>query len=187
MTASEFHSSERVLIWGEFARAALSTCSSGVILAVFRRSFYVQFGSHVVCFGPVGIGKGPINVLVRTRKEVEWPQLGLAPRQKALVSGSVISLANGTSFDFADADVWRPPRAPRFSFNALQTALKLLSMSARRRSPGGLGALLVALDVWRGSSNLPNDPLFQLARMPVCEIADWIRHALMCGDRKSVV
>jgi hypothetical protein len=183
MTASEFHSSERVLTWGEFARVALSTCSSGAISAVFRHSFYVQFGPNVVCFGPVGIGKGPINVLVWMREEVEWLQLGLAPGQKAWLSGSVISVANGTRFDFVDADVWRPPRAPRFSFDTLRAGLKLLSESALRRSPGGLGALLVGLDARPGWSNWPNDPLFQSVRTPVRDIADWIRRALARTDQ----
>ena len=184
LTASEFHGAKRVLALGEFARAALVAYSAGAVLAVFRRSFYVQFGPHALCFGPPGLGEGPVNILVRVPEHVEWPQFSLTPQQKVWSSGTVVSLANRMRFDFANADVWKPPRLPRFSFDDLRAGLRLVSRSALRRSPGGLGAVLVGLDRLPDWPVLPNDPLFRAARTPIRQIAEWILRNLARKDER---
>ena len=176
------HGVKRVLALGEFARAALGFYSSGAVLAVFRRSFYVRFGPHAVCFGPLGLGKGPINLLVAMPDDVEWPLLGLAPQQEVLSSGTTVSVADRLRFDVARAEVWRPPRPPRFSLEDLRAGLKLLSSSLLRRSAGGLGATLIGLDMLPDWPGMSNDPLLQTARRPMREVADWLLRALQRED-----
>ena len=178
LTASEFHVAKRVLALGEFARAALAAYPAGAILAVFRRSFYVHFGPCALCFGPPGLGEGPVNILVPMAEQVEWPQLGLSAQQKVWSSGTVVFLANRIRFDFSNAHVWKPPRLPRFSFDDLRAGLSLVSSSALRRSPGGLGAALVGLDRLPDWPVLPSNPLFQTARTPIRQIAEWLLRAL---------
>jgi hypothetical protein len=178
MTALELHRPARVLTLGEFARDALGAHSTGTVLSVFRRSFYIQLDVYALCIGPPRLGKGPVNILIQAAEHTEWPQLGLVPQQRVWVSRNVIDVANRARFDFTGAEVWRPPEPPRFSFDDLRAGLKLLSQSALRRSPGGLGATLAISDMlteWPPSSD---DPLLRLAQTPVRDAAAWIPRAL---------
>ncbi len=178
MMLHELHRPVRILTLGEFARDALGAHSTGEILAVFRRSFYIRLGPYALCLGPTGIGKGPINIITQTHGDTEWPQLGLAQHQPVSVSQIAIDVAGRARFDFTGADVWRPPPPPQFSFDTLRGGLKLLFEFALRRSPGGLGATLAVADMlaeWPYSSD---DPLLRFARTPICDVAAWISGAL---------
>lgn len=181
-SATQLHRAKRVIALGEFACEALISRSAGAVLAVFRRSFYVRFGSHVVCFGPLGLGKGPINVLVDMSDNIVWPGLALAPLQQVLVGGTIVSIAERLLFDFAGAEIWRPPRPPPFSLECMRAELKLLSASALRRSAGGLGATLIGLETLADWPPASNDLLLQAARRPMRDVADWLLRAIQHQD-----
>ena len=70
---------------GEIAQSILRGHSHGAVLAVFRRSFYIQFGNDVICIGSVGLGKGPLNALAIVPDHLAWPSLGLAPKQDVVL------------------------------------------------------------------------------------------------------
>jgi hypothetical protein len=171
-----------VMRLGEFAHAALTGHSIGYLLAVFRRSFYVRFGGEAVCFGPAGLGNGPVNVLVRMAEEMEWAQFGLAPAQKVASSATEVCVADRLRFDFASAEIWHPPHPPDFTLDDLQAGLSLLSQAARRRSPGGLGVLLGGLDAPELRLSASNDMLLRAAQGPVRDVAEWLWRALRQAD-----
>ena len=173
-----------VAMLGQFAQTVLRAHSRGAMLAVFHRSFYVQFDDDVVCVGPPGLGKGPLNVLAVVSSDLEWPALGLAPKQNVLRSASVLSVGENLRFEFGGADVWQPPAAPAFSQGGLRTGLRRLAASVRRRSPGGLGAIIAALDEPSLSRVLQDDPLLSVARRTIAEIGRWLDEAL-AGSAKS--
>jgi Protein of unknown function (DUF2877) len=178
----EHHRPLRILTLGEFARDALGAHSTGNILAVFRRSFYIRLGPYALCLGPSGIGKGPINIITQTHGDTEWPQLGLMQHQPVSVSRTAIDVAGRIRFDFTGADVWRPPSPPKFSSDTLRVGLKQLLESALRRSPGGLGATLTIPHTLAEWPDSVDDPLLRLARTPICDVASWIS-AAMAGKR----
>jgi hypothetical protein len=63
----------QVEVAGSFAREALSN-GAGVVCAVFRRSFYLEFrGGRYACVGDASLGRGPLNALVA---HFEEPSLG---------------------------------------------------------------------------------------------------------------
>ena len=152
--------------------------STGSVLSVFRRSFYVQFGAHALCIGSVGLGNGPINLLVQMPDNGDWLELGVARLQKVWLSGTTVSVANRIQFHLENAAIWQPPLPPRFCFDDLATGLKQLSTSALQRSPGGLGAMLVGLSMLPDWPNVRNDPLLRTAQRPIREIAEWLPGAL---------
>ena len=53
---------------GRAARDALAG-GEGEVVAVFRRSFYVRAGGRYACIGDPSLGRGPLNVLVRSFEE----------------------------------------------------------------------------------------------------------------------
>ena len=177
-TVTQHEQAIAVAVLGRFAQAILRTHSKGTVIAVFRRSFYIRFGDEMVCVGPPGLGKGPLNVLADVPADLEWPAVGLAPKQNASRSGSVLRVGDNLRFDFSGAEVWLPPVAPGFSSNDLQSGLRLLADSARRRAPGGLGAVLATLDAPSLWPDAKDDPLLQAALWPVAAIWHWLGTAL---------
>jgi hypothetical protein len=107
----------RVSTAGRFALEAAS--GEGEVRAVFRRSFYIQFGARYVCVGDSSLGRGPLNALVEDFR---------APAMGERISLSV-----------ENAHLWEPPPLP-----ALATPdIKTLREAARGRTPSeGLGGLV---------------------------------------------
>jgi Protein of unknown function (DUF2877) len=168
-----------VAVLGEIAHSILRGDSNGAVLAVFRRSFYIQFGNDVICIGSVGLGKGPLNALAVVPDGLEWPSLGLAPRQDVFLrSTTALSVGDYLRFDFDGADLWRPPAAPTYSLDDLRTGLRVLASSVRRRLPGGLGAVLTALDEPSLWSSLQAEPLLRAAHGTMTDIGRWLGKAL---------
>ena len=66
---------------GRAARAVLAG-GEGEVCAVFRRSFYLRFGSSYACIGDASLGRGPLNALVSDFRE------------PALHQSASVSLAN---------------------------------------------------------------------------------------------
>ena len=167
-----------VVVLGKIAHAIMRAHTEGAVIAVFRRSFYVRFGDDVVCVGPPGLGKGPLNVLAAVPAGLEWPMVGLARQQSVLRSGSMLSIGNHLRFDLNDAEVWQPPPAREFSRSDLQDGLRLLAESAQSRAPGGLGALLTTL----GKPSLPTEAkdnaLLQAALWSIAAVWQWLGAAL---------
>ena len=168
-----------VAVLGRFAQAILNAHTHGLVIAVFRRSFYIRFGDEVVCVGPPGLGKGPLNVLADVPSNLEWPAVGLATQQNALRSGALLSVGVHLRFDLNGAAVWQAPPSPVFSAAELRQGLRLLADSARRRAPGGLGVLLTTLDQTETAPpHAKDDPLVQAALWPIAAIWHWLGMAL---------
>jgi hypothetical protein len=167
-----------VAVLGEFAQAILRSHSGGAVIAVFRRSFYIQFGNDVVCVGPPGLGKGPLNVLAVVPADLEWPARGLARQQNASQERSILSVGGHLRFDLTGAEVWRPPALRGFAGPDLQKGLRLLAESAQRRAPGGLGSLLATLDKPTLPPGSDNDALLQAALWPIVAVWQWLGAAL---------
>jgi hypothetical protein len=167
-----------VVALGEFAQAILHAHDSGAVVAVFRRSFYIQFGRDVVCIGPPGLGKGPLNVLAVVPAGLEWPAHGVGRQQSVSRSMSMLLVGERLRLDLDGADVWRPPASTAFSRLDLQKGLRLLAESARRRAPGGLGTLLTTLDKPSLPPGSENDALLQAALWPIAAVWQWLDAAL---------
>ncbi len=167
-----------VVVLGEFAHAILRAHASGTVIAVFRRSFYIQFGRDVVCVGPPGLGKGPLNVLAVVPAGFEWPAHGMARQQNVSRSGSMVLVGEHLRLDLNGADVWRPPALSAFSRLDLQKGLRLLAESAQQRAPGGLGTLLTTLDKPSLPPGSEDDALLQAALWPIAAFWQWLDAAL---------
>jgi hypothetical protein len=79
------------------------------VLAVFRRSFYVETGAGLACVGPLSMGDGPLNALCDLPQKLDWGEAGLR-------HGSAVSMAAGRSawsIDLRGAEIWRPRSGSR--------------------------------------------------------------------------
>ena len=151
-----------VAVLGQFAHTILCSQSKGAVIAVFRHSFYIQFGNDVVCIGPAELGKGPLNVLATVPNDLEWPSLGLVPKQNASRSASILCVGEHLRFEFGGAELYGSrPLLPFFRRMIFGYGLRLLAGSVRRRAPGGLGAVLATLDEPSLLPDAKGDPLLR--------------------------
>lgn len=177
-TAVQHDKAFAVVVLGEFAHATLRAHASGTVIAVFRRSFYIQFGHDVVCVGSLGLGKGPLNVLTVVPAGLAWPAHGVVRQQNVSRSGSMVMVGEHLRLDLNGADVWRPPALREFSRADLEKGLRLLAESAQRRVPGGLGGLLTTLNKPSVPPGSENDALLQAALWPIAAVWQWLDAAL---------
>ncbi|MGE5170811.1 MAG: DUF2877 domain-containing protein [Rudaea sp.] len=164
---------------GATALSTLRANERGRVLAVFRRSFYVAFGNDVVCIGPLELGRGPLAALYARHATFTSPGHGLDVDAEVVRAGESLAVGPRWRFDFATVDAWRPPAAPAHSLTTLRAGLQSLGAAARRRLPGGLGALLPALCA--GARPLLSDsehPLVRAATPAIGALCDWLKEAL---------
>ena len=55
---------------GSNTASVLEQYKHGYVLAVFDRSFYVQYEQHVICIGVASLGRGPIHLLIASAFDV---------------------------------------------------------------------------------------------------------------------
>ena len=168
---------------GNAARATLHAGRSGSVLAVFRRSFYVRFGTDLVCVGPLALAHGPLNALYAEPDSPSWLDRGLAPGAEVRSDGHRLEVDDGFAFDFATAHVWQPPAARLHAIASLDAGVQRLAAMARQRSPGGLGALLWLLgNTLDENAFKAGDPLLRAAVPPVAALRGWLAAALAQVD-----
>lgn len=121
------------------ARGRLS--GDGVVVAVFRRSFYLRLAGGLVCVGDHEIGDGPLNVVLDAVGEADF--------RNALCEGDTARCAGGGSIELAAfrvttaARLWSPPAFPEFSPQAACRGLAALRGALPASLPrDGLGCLL---------------------------------------------
>jgi hypothetical protein len=133
---------------GRLAAALLRAESRWEVRAVFRRSFYCRGeGGAFVCFGPLALGSGPLNVLCRMPEPIDWQAAGLMPDSSVVRDGSVIRVAERFVFSLSGAQIWRPEgRSAPWQSAAVMASLAELASEARRwPARGGLQALIPML------------------------------------------
>lgn len=161
-----------IALIGSVTRTILAGHTSGQVLAVFRRSFYVAFQNDIVCIGPLELGRGPLNVLCAAHDPIVWPDEGLTTSARALRLDSTLRIADRFCFDFTDAQTWCAPRAAARMPSSSSSGLRLLASSARRRAAGGLAPLLW---MWgRGSDIDAANPLLRAAMPAVDALRRWL-------------
>ncbi len=165
-----------IAVLGTGASRVLRANTRGEVLAVFRRSFYLHFGDDVVCFGPTTMGCGPLNALCAIAAPFTWPEVGLAPNDPASLAGSVVRVVDRFDLDFGGAQVWHSPVASAIAPATLKAGVVQLAAASKPRSPGGLGALLVALP--GPFVDVAHDALLDAALPPIIAVRRWLRLAI---------
>lgn len=127
---------------GAAGLAALAPGARGRVLAVFRRSCYVETGAgRLACLGAVTLGAGPLNALCTGPVGPRWAAAHLAP-------GDPVSRVDGTLhvgpllFDLTHVAVWTPPGGAPPSRDALAGGLAALDAALTRVPPRSWARLL---------------------------------------------
>jgi hypothetical protein len=183
--------SARVL--GRVAAGALRSNSSWEVAAVFRRSFYCRSrAGSFVCFGPMSLGSGPLNVLYQMSEPIDWEAARLMTGSLAACDGTFFHITERFVFLLSEAKIWRP--ANPFAAWHAATILEGLAILGRevcsRPVRGGLQVLIPMLT---GIAPNPSegaraaDPLIRMAMEGIEPLAAWLETRLACPSEPMPV
>lgn len=148
------------------AKATLQPGSAGEVIAVFRRSIYLQLPLGVVCIGGETIGDGPLNLVCHGARR-EWRSL-VSVGAPASVANDAVHMS-GARVDLATAAVWSAPDAPCIDAAAFAAGLSLLASELPPSLPeGGLAGIVLA-DAY------PRTAIERRAHVAGRQLADWVR------------
>ena len=173
-----------VTLLGTGAERALAPGMDGRVMAVFRRSFYVESDAGgLACLGPPSLGAGPLNAIAALPGGVEWEASGLVPGARARRNGDALEVAGRFAFTIAGASAWQPARPPApWSAADLGRGLDTLTAQARRMAPAdSLGPLIPGLagreDV-AGDETIDGSPFLRAARAAAAALRAWLEWGL---------
>lgn len=141
---------------GTIATDVLTRDRNGVVLAVFRRSFYVKFSEDLVCVGPPELESGPLNLLYARGGEFSWSDR-LSAGAEASCRSSLLTIGSLCSFDCSSAEPWQPVRPGRIDPAAVRRGLSALAGELQSHSPGGIGPLIAP--ILTNAAEAPDDAL----------------------------
>ncbi len=201
-----------IISLGSEAARILRHCQTGRILAVFKRSFYVQCGGRVICAGLPSLGEGPLHVLLESNQTHLPEEIvnGLCVNVSVHCpqytdSGSGSSTGTGTGNDNDNPNVIGSSKGQKgrlydgtvIAKTLSLTALQLVQKSLRRLvppQPQGFGWLVSNPD-WHCQKASPSFPdtgdaltlSFRLYCMPaLLGLSQWLQHSLETQGEKSV-
>jgi len=155
---------------GRGARAALAPGVRGKVLAVFRRSFYVELDNGALaCIGPENMGAGPINALARLPDKIDWRLSGLVAGAEVYVHVQCLRVGTLIGFEFGSAVDWSPS-APASGWTRQSIAAGLVEL---RRAAG-------SYDLSQGLARLVDihspkgDILFERGRAAAAALRTWL-------------
>lgn len=157
---------------GSVAARALADEEEGAVLAVFRRSLYVEMADgRLACVGALSLGDGPLNARCDLPDGLSFEDGSLRPGQAVRIEGSILLIGAVFSFEMADAKPWRQPPPPAESSGTTEAGLERLRDAARTFPHDiGLGRLI-------------SDPAFQpdgqdlvldRAAIAIAALTDWL-------------
>ncbi len=138
---------------GRAVRECLASGRHGRVLAVFRRSFYLEMDDGALaCFGPRGMGAGPLNALCDLAGGLDWRASGLNIDMPCHVDGDAVAVGGRFRFDFGEAVPWRPILPETWTKATLAAGLTALHRRSSEYHPSeGRSALTgPALDALTG-------------------------------------
>ena len=173
-----------VTLLGDGAARALAPGLDGRVMAVFRRSFYVENETGgLACLGPPSLGAGPLNAISALPGGVEWEASGLVPGARARRDGDALVVGGRFAFTFAGALAWRPvPPSASWTAKDLERGLDALAARARRVAPAdSLGSLIPGLAGRQGAAGegeFTGSPFLRAASTATGALRAWLEWAL---------
>lgn len=113
---------------GRAARQALAEESEGRVLAVFRRSLYVEMeAGRLACIGASSLGDGPLNARAEVPEGIDFERAEIRQHDPVYRTDSDLVVGASLAFSLSGASYWRPPEAPAtVDYEKLRCGLDLL-------------------------------------------------------------
>ncbi len=173
-----------ITLTGGAARRALASDCRGRVLAVFRRSFYLEFFSGALaCLGPSSIEPGPLVARCEIPDAVDWTKIGLRTDARVHVEKELLTVDGRYLFDMKGAGEWAPPGFPSKSgFLNLPRGIAALRKKALEGAPGGGFGFLIPFLLGRPSKPVKekkiDDSFARHARIGIGGMRAWLETEL---------
>ena len=178
-----------VTLLGAGAERTLAPGTGARVIAVFRRSFYVESAAGgLACLGPPSLGAGPLNAIAALPGGVDWQASGLVPGAPARRDGDALVVGGRFAFSLAGAPAWRPmPPPASWTAAHLERGLDTLAAQAGHVAPADcLGHLIPWLAGRQGAAGegaFAGSPFLRAASAAVAALRAWLESVL--GDDRS--
>lgn len=150
----------------------------GRVIAVFKRSFYLQTASGLACIGPLGLGAGPLNALADLPPGLDWQASGLRLETPVRRIDNLLCIGSGFfRFVIGDSFLWQPPARPALKPPLLRQGLAMLAAAVTRQQPAaahGLGRLIPVLIAGELPRFAAGDVLLRAIAAACGDIAVWL-------------
>jgi Protein of unknown function (DUF2877) len=151
----------------------------GTVIAVFARSFYLGDATGgLVCIGPPGLGRGPLNMLCDLPRDLDWLSRGLCPGMVARRDGTILRIDGIGAFSLDGAAAWRPAPPPgNWSPETLAAGLEALAAASPGERTDGFAPLVAPLARGRFdelAASPTTAPLRRLAVPAIATLAEWL-------------
>ncbi len=156
---------------GEFALPVVRAQTSGQVVAVFERSFYLEADGALACLGNPSIGLGPLNGILDVPPGMNWLASELRAGDRWRRATGSIFLGKRVHILCAESQPWRPDPVPGpLEPAAMSRSLERLARVCAPRLPlEGLGRLLAA-----ETAAPAENPVLAAARAPVAGCRRWL-------------
>lgn len=159
---------------GSVAAQALADDENGSVLAVFRRSLYVEMSNgRLACIGGLLLGDGPLNARCDVPEGLSFDDGGLEPGEDARTDGSVVLVGDRFAFEMAHVMPWRPPPNPASSSGTMGRGLDRLRGGAGT-FPHDIGLGRLILDPTFQPDG--EDPVLDRAAAAIGVLTDWLHN-----------
>ena len=154
---------------GSIAADAIADARDGSVRAVFEHSAYVELGTQWLCIGAIGLGRGPLNALVRSNEALRAWLAALQPGERVTGSWPRFQVS-GAKLDFSSALRWHPAKpALQIDRECLARGIINIRTAARSRvPPDGLAFLVAGVD--------SSGPLAGIGHDASRALRDWLAH-----------
>lgn len=167
-------------VLGPVAAHALGTEASWEVAAVFRRSFYCRSRSgSLICFGPMSIGSGPLNVLCLIPAPIDRGALPPITGSPAVCYGAFFRVVGRFTISLSGAEV-RRPAVPLAAWRAATVIDGLAALAREVRARPQRGGLQILVPFLAGSTAsvgegvCPGSPLIRMAMAGIAPLARWL-------------
>ena len=172
------YTTSKVDIAGAFAKAFLDAPGEAEIIAVFRRSLYVENASgRLACIGEGGIGPGPLNALCEFPGDVDFTQI-VKPGSPVEIRDGWMRLGPRMRVDISRPMAWEPEPIPvGWDFGFFLENLPVLAQWIADTGPREGLAPFIA-QVVSGGKIASEDAFQKISREGIAGFGRWLSYTL---------
>ena len=158
---------------GPVAARTFGQNTSGNVVAVFEKCFYVNLDGTFVCIGNSDFSDGPLNVVSSAPAQTSWSASGVRLGDRVYILNKCLLIGSRVSFRLSEAETWVPePIDPsRTSASTLKNIKDFYSVFGPSE-----GLMPIAID----ASRTPNRFLAK-SKTPIAAVKDWLQKSFKAG------
>jgi hypothetical protein len=153
------------------------------VIAVFDTAFYCRLNRSIICIGPSGFPRGPINIETEYAGSDSWRRIGIVPGVVAWCANHRLHIGN-VEFPAQHAFTWHPPVVLSYRAENLERGEAVAASIAAARAPADSVASIGRTQVNVNDQSTTVNAVLRNAIAAACaELTRWLVAVVHCPDR----